>query len=354
MPTVSGFTTFGIIRKRMSDLYADFALRIKEGGLFGTQTTADAPDTFPTDPLVQIMATTSASLHELWEAVELYYAQLDRRTATGVYLEYLHGQGIARAVGQSDDDYRAILLNASARPTRTDIITVTTARPDIECAALVFSTAANPIDGIPVGAATVVVKGCNGNVDYNALATDIFTHVELGTHQLYGPREGYHQVPGGSCITYKFTDAQPVYAALELIGYTTSACIPVTGAIDIPAAAASILQMFMGSCGIGNPISAPNVVQALAALPGFVVTDVRMARRARQLWGNACVPADAPKVMICGVETPWVTSITCGPTAGETWCAPSERCITPHPWEFVTFDAQFITTSPDTTKGGCI
>ena len=91
MVTVSGFTTSGIIRKRMADLYSDFALRIKESGVFGTQTTVDAPDLFPADPLVQIMATTAGSLHELWEAVELWFSQLDPRTASGTYLEFLHG-----------------------------------------------------------------------------------------------------------------------------------------------------------------------------------------------------------------------------------------------------------------------
>ena len=100
-------------------------------------------------------------------------------------------------------------------------------------------------------------------------------------------------------------------------------------------------------------MSTATAMRAIGALPGFVVTDVRLARRARQLWGNDCDPTNAPMVTICGVETPWVTSITCGFNAGEVWCPPSGSCMDARPWEYLAFDEQFITVVEDTTLGGC-
>lgn len=352
MPTVSGFTTFGIIRKRMADLYADFALRIKQGGVFGTQTTADAPDLFPSDPLVQIMATASASTHELWEAVELFYAQLDPNTASGVYLEYLHGArlGITRDPGQTDAEYRAAIQAALARPLRHDLTVVAAARPDISCAVLLTSTADAPIEGVPAPGNMLVVKGCDP--DYTALAEDLYNSVELGLHQFYGDVTASYQPPGGGCVTYKVQPAQPLFAAVEVHGYYTDSC----GGSNADAVRSTVLarlQAEFDTCAVGTLLSTATAMRAIGALSGFIVTDVRLARRARQLWGNDCDPTDAPMVTICGVETPWVTSITCGFNAGEVWCPLSSSCMDARPWEYLAFDEQFITVVEDTTLGGC-
>lgn len=354
MPTVSGYTTFGIIRKRMADLYADFALRIKESGVFGTQTTADLPDSFPTDPLVQIMSTTSASLHEVWEAVELWYTQLDPRTASGTYLEYMHGLrlGIARGVGQSDADYRIAILAALARPTRTDIATVAAARPDIDCAVLLTSTVDNPLPNVPTPGNVLVVKACAGVVDYHALACDIYASVELGVHEFYGEQIGSCVTPTGGCVLYKFSEAQPLFAAVQVTGYYTAACAG-TAQVDVTASVLAKLNAAYASCAIGADVNTAVMFPVLGTIEGFVVTDIKLARRPRQLWFNDCDPATAPKVTICAKEVPWVTSITCGLTAGEVWCAPAVPCLILNPWEYIAFDAQFITVINDATKGGC-
>lgn len=352
MVTVSGFTTFGIIRKRMADIYSDFALRIKESGVFGTQTTADAPDLFPTDPLVQIMATTSASLHELWEVVELWFAQLDPRTASGTYLEFLHGSrlGIARAGGQTDSEYRAAILSAFSRPARTDIVTVATARPDIDCAVLLTSSTEAPIEGIPTPGNALVVKGCG--VDFQALATDIYTYVDLGVHHLYGEVVAYHQPAVGGCITYNFMEAKAVFAAVEVHGYYTDTC-GLSPESDVLAAIYARLRDTYSECGLGIGFNAATASLAIGAITGFVVTDIRIARRAKELWPDGCALDDATHVMLCGVSTPWATSTTCAFDAGETWCAPVDGCLSILPWEHVSFDPQFITVVEDLTQGGC-
>lgn len=343
MPTASGFTTFGIVRKRMADLYSDFALRIKENGVFGTQTTADAPDVFAADPLVQIMATTSASLHEVWEAVELWYGQLNLETATGTFLDQLHGSrlGVLRAVGQTDESYRATLLAATARPSRTAIETVAVGREDVECAKLVLSTPQAPVEGIPAPGAALVIKGCA--VDYNALACSIADSVELGMYSLVGNRFGSCTLDNGSCLTYTFMEAVPVYAAMEVKGFYSDGCSRAstdTLREQIAAALTAATQ-----CQIGSVVSGGSAMRVLSVIEGFVVTEVRFARRARELWGNGCDPADAPKVMLCGIETPWVTSQTCGIGAGEVWCEPTEACLGLDPWEYIAFDQQFITVT---------
>ena len=358
MPTISGFTTFGIIRKRMSDLFSDFAARIKENGVFGTQTTADLPDQFATDPLVQIMATTSASLHEVWEAVELYYAQLDPRSADGIYLENMHGLrlGIARGAGQTVESYRSAILSAIQRPTRNHITTIASARPDIDCAVLLTTTPDYQIPGIPTPGNVLVVKGCPSGtaetIDYDALAEDIFNSVELGVHQLYGDKTGTHAPNASSCITYQFMEAQPLFVAVEVDGYFTSSC----GSSELAAqksAIAVVLKDVYSSCGLGSTVNEFIIRNALTRLSGFVATSIRLARRAPQLWGDGCAPVGAPLVEICGKTIPWVTSKTCGIGAGEIWCAPSTDCVNVNPWEYILVDEQFITVQEDETKGGC-
>lgn len=352
MVLATGFTTFGIVRKRLADIYGDFALRIKESGVFGTQTTVDAPDTFPSDPLVQIMVTTGASIHEVWEAVELWYTQLDPATASGAYLEHLHGSrlGILRAPGQTDTEYRATLLNALVRPNRNNLLTVLDARTDVECAALLTSTVDNPIEGIPAPGNAIVVKGCN--LDYAAMAGDLYNSVELGLHQFYGDKIGSHMPAAGGCVTYRFMEAEPLYVALEVHGYYTEVC-GTNGASTVQAAVLAAMQRAFPSCRIGEGLNTATAMTAIGVLSGFVVTGVSMARRARQLWGNGCDPADAPKVTICGTETAWVSSITCGTNPGEVWCPPAPGCLDIKPWEYVALDAQFITVVEDPTKGGC-
>jgi hypothetical protein len=355
MPTTSGLTTFGIIRKRMADLYADFALRIKEGGVFGTQTTADLPDTFPTDPLVQIMTTTTASLHELWEAVEFYYAQLDPKTASGVFLDNLHGQrvGIARGVGQTDESYREAILSALARPTRNHIETVASARPDIDCAILLTSTVTDPIVGIPAPGNALVLKGC-GVVDYNALAKDIYDTIELGPHQLHGDVIGSYAPNATSCATYRFFEADPIFPAMAIQGYFTATC----GVTDIAAIKTTItatLNALYSACGLGAQLNAAVVTATLANLAGFIVTDVKLARRSRELWPMPCPDLSAATtVSICGVVTPWVTHEICGLKAGEVWCPPTSDCLQVKPWEYISIDPQFITVVEDATRGGCV
>lgn len=338
MSTASGFTSFGIIRKRMADLYADFALRIKESGSFGTQTTADAPDIFPTDPLVQIMATTSASLHEVWEAVELWYAQLDPNTAEGVYLEYLHGRrlGVSRAVGQGDPEYRTAILNLLGTKTpRTNIEILAAARPDVDCALLLTSTVENPLPNIPAPGNALVVKGAD--IDFDALAQDIFTHVELGLHQFYGEQTG--SVSASPCVTYKFIKARPLFCSVQIKGRPVDACT----ATDIPslkAEAALRLSAITNACILGSNISSADVLRALGDLPSMVVQDVKLARRAKLL--TACDADNAPLVTIDGVEQPWANDKICGFDAGEVWCAEHSGCLPVLPWEYVAFDTQFI------------
>lgn len=353
MVTVSGFTKFGIIRKRMADLFADFALRIKETGVFGTQTTVDAPDLFPTDPLVQIMSTTSASLHELWEATELWYSQLDPRTASGVYLESLHGLrlGITRADGQSDSEYRAAILAAFSRPARTDIVTVATARPDIDCAVLLTSTVENPIEGIPTPGNALVVKGCN--IDYQALAADLYTYVDLGVHHLYGEVAAFYATSTGGCVPYRFIEAKPVFVGVEVHGYYTADC-GLSPEEDVLAAIYTRLRDTYSECGLGVGFNSATAALAIGAVPGFIVTSVNIARRAKQLWPADCPTDDAARVTICGNEVIWATSTTCGFSAGEVWCPSVNGCLDILPWEHVAFDPQFITLVQDTTDGGCL
>jgi hypothetical protein len=353
MPTVSGFTTFGIIRKRMADIYADFALRIKEGGVFGTQTTADLPDTFPTDPLVQIMTTTSASLHEVWEAVELWYSQLDPRTASGVYLEHMHGLrlGISRASGQTDDEYRAVLLAAVGRSTRTDIATVAAARPDIDCAQLVTSTVGVPIDGIPAPGNALVVKGCN--IDYAALAADIYNQIDLGVHQFYGDIVVPHSTENGGCVAMTFMEARPLLAQVNVTGYYVGECVTTTEAA-VRTFVRDRLSASFSSCGLGVGINAATAMLAIAAIPNFIVTGITFGRRARMLLGDGCTMDEPPLVTYCGEDIEWTTTEVCGFNAGEVWCAATEACVLVHPWEFLLFDERYLTVIEDATQGGCI
>jgi hypothetical protein len=353
MPTFSGLTTFGIVRRRMSDLYLTFARRIKEGGAFGLVTTVDTPDLYPGDPLVQIAATASASTSEVWEVAEFFYAQLDPASASGLYLERLHGAriGITKAPGQSDDDYRAVIAAAlQSRPLRNDIVTLAVAQPDIECAALHLSTVANPIAGIEAPGAMLVVKGCA--IDYAALAEQLFQHVELGLHTWHGDVSIGHASANGGCIQYKFQPAQPVYVAMRVKGYLTDAC----GKGDLsklPKVINDVLVAVYGSCGLNATASASALRVALANLSGFVVTDLKLATRRKQLWGDGCDTAAATIVTLCGQATPWATSTTCGPSAGEVWCDPNADCIELKPWEYIAFDQQFITVIEDSTLGGC-
>lgn len=348
----AGLSTFGVVRKRMADLIIDFALRIKEGGAFGAQTTVDNPDSFPGDPLVAIATTSAASDAELWEAVELWYAQLDPETATGIYLERMHGErvGIARATGQSDADYRAAILAAiRARPTRSDPETVAVQRPDIECARLLVSTLAAPIDGIPAPGAMLIVKGCN--IDWQAFAADLYSYVELGAWSLYGSRGILYTPPSGGCIGYQVQEAIPVFAAIDIGIRRKSAC----GGPDlamIKAAIVAMLQANFGTCGLGAGLSGTDLIAALGPIADAEITHVRFARRARQLIGSGCDTADLPAVTICGVSQPWASAETCGYEAGEVWCDPDAPCLSLRPWEYMAFDAQFVTVS-EADRGLC-
>lgn len=353
MPTTSGYTTFGIIRKRMADLYADFAQRIKEGGVFGTQTTADAPDIFPTDPLVQIMTVTSASTAELWEAVEKWYQQLNLETAEGVYLEFVHGRraGILRDIGQTDDSYRAAIRGALASPARSTITTVATSLASIECAALVVSSVENPIPDVPAPGNALVIKGCNP--DYDELAQALYDSVELGLHQFYGDIVASVRPPDGGCVTYRFIKAEPLFIALEIVGYFTTTCGESIVDDIVTASTARLTAAFSGNaCALGGNFNSALAATLLSGLPEFVVTEVRVARRARQLFPIDC-DFTGVAVDVCGVVTPWATATTCGTGAGEVWCEPVVGCVSLLPWEYVAFDTQFITVTEDPTQGGC-
>lgn len=353
MPTSSGLTTFGIIRRRMSDLYVEFANRLREGGAFGTQTTVDAPDTFPSDPLVQIATAASASAHELWEAVELWFTQLDLDTASGVYLERLHGArvGIARPIGMIDDEYRRLIQAAvRTRPTRTDPVSVASGVDGVTCAKLLLSTTAAPIDGIPAPGAMLVINGCA--IDYQALAQAMYDNVELGLYNWIGDRTVGYSAGAGSCVSYTFQEAQPLFAALDIRVQSTASC----GAVDLAAirtAAVEALTVRYGACSIGGALTRPMVISALSGLPDLIIGDVKMARRARVLTGNGCDPAGLPTVTVCGASTVWATSITCGPSAGEVWCEPEGDCLNLQPWEYLAFDPQFVTVTLDNSLASC-
>lgn len=353
MPTVSGYTTFGIIRKRMADIYLDFATRIKAGGAFGTQTTADLPDTFPTDPLVQIMTTTSASIHEVWEAVELWYSQLNPYTASGAYLEYLHGArvGLARADGQTDAEYRALILAKTPFTSRMTLDGVASAQGDIDCAVLLTSTPAAPIEGIPAPGNALVVKGCS--VDYDALAQRLYETTELGLHQFYGNKTGSYKIPNGGCVSYAFMDAVPVFVGINVTGYYTDECGTPDTAVT-SAQVAAMLAVAYASCGLGVSVNFAAVLPLVATIAGFVPTGITFVRRPKQLGGVGCLEEGAAIVTVCGVEQPWATSVNCGHGAGEVWCNDYTQCLTLNPWEYPLFDAQFVTTTVDETKGGCI
>lgn len=348
----TGLSAFGVVRKRMADLIIDFALRIKEGGAFGAQTTVDNPDDFPGDPLVAIATTAAASDAELWEAVELWYAQLDPETATGVYLDRMHGErvGIARASGQSDEDYRAAILAAiRSRPTRSDPATVAIQRPDIECARLIVSTLAAPVDGIPAPGAMLVVKGCN--IDWQALAADLYQYVELGAWSLYGSRGILYTPPTGGCIGYYVQDAVPVFAGIDISVRLKAEC----GGPDLAAVKAYVMQVLQaryGACALGGAISASDVIAAVGPIDGAELLSVRFARRARQLVGSGCDTSALPAVTLCGASVPWVSAETCGYEAGEVWCAPDAPCLSLRPWEYLAFDSQFVTVS-EGSGGGC-
>lgn len=354
MATSSGLTSFGIIRRRMADLYLNFATRIKEGGAFGTQTTVDQPDLFPGDPLVQIASASSASAHELWEAVELFYSQLDPETASGIYLERLHGAriGTARAIGQSDDEYRQIILQTMRqRPSRSDPASIAAARDDVDCARLVLSTIGAAVEGIPAPGAMLVVKGCS--VDYQALAADLYNGVELGLHTWYGSVTAGHRPIAGGCVVYNFQPALTMFAAVRVTGYSVDACSTADHA-SVKAAILSKLRTAFVGCELGSGFNSALALGAIGQIDGFVVTGLTLARRPRQLIADGCPLDGLTTVMDCGVETPWASSITCGVGAGEVWCDAYQACLALLPWETLAFDEQFITVVDDLTQGGCL
>lgn len=353
MATNSGLTSFGIIRRRMADLYREFADRLKEGGAFGPQTTVDEPDKFPGDPLVQIATAATASAHELWEAVEYFYAQLDYKTASGIYLERMHGTrvGVLRGVGETDEDYKQRLSQLiEARPSRSSPEAIAMARPDVECAAIVLSTTANPVEDIPAPGAMLVVKGCD--IDYAALAQDLFNGVELGLHTWYGDIEVGYGPPNGGCVQYRFQPAQPVFLAVEIIGYFTDPCMALTPESVIDTALGRLEPSILG-CALGSRINAASVVTVIGQIDGFMVTGVRLARRAKQLVVGDCEPDGLISVELCGETIIWATSVVCGPGAGEVWCPGGQQCVDLRPWEYPTFDPRFITLTQDPTYGGC-
>lgn len=332
----TGLSNFGIVRKRMSDLYADFAERIKVGGAFGPQTTLDAPDQFAGDPLVQLASAASASTHELWEAVEQYYNQFNIETASGVFLDQLHGfrAGVVRVAGQSDDDYRGAILSAIRDlPSRFDPVAVAVGQPDVECAAGIVSTDAN-------GCRTykLVIRGCKP--DYEALAQQLYDFVDLGVYELTGDVLASVQTPAGGCVTYRFEEARPILIAVRVEGIFQDDC---SDNASVRAAINTALTAFSSNCGFGGTFDASTLTLIAASIEGFDLRKVTVARRARQLVPEGCDTSGLLQIELCGDSIAWASSNTCGADRGEVWCDDDfSDCALLEDGEYPIFNEQLI------------
>lgn len=332
----SGLSLFGIVRKRMSELYSDFAERIKAGGAFGPQTVLDQPDIYKGDPLVQLASAASASDSELWEAVEFYYAQFNLETASGVFLDRLHGDraGVTRALDQSDTDFRAAIRTVlQVLPSRFDPTAIALNQPEVECAAGVVVTGD---DGCP--AYELVIRGCKP--DYQALAQALFDSADLGVYSMQGDIPVSVSTPNGGCVTYRFTEAQPIVIGVRVYGTATDGCSSID---DVSALVSAALAAFQAGCSFGGQFDAAVLLPILTAIDGFQVTRVEVARRARQLVGINCDLSGLPQIEVCGETAAWATSITCGNAAGEIWCDTDfGGCADLQSFEYPIFDSQFI------------
>lgn len=352
-----GLSTFGIVRKRMADLFSDFATRIKENGAFGSQTTLDDPDNYAGDPLVAIASAASASTHELWEAVEFYYNQLDPNSAEGQFLQRLHADRFGiNGTSMSDEQLRSAVLTAAK--TGVAMVTPTSlalADPAAKCAQLVLSKPNAPVPGLPAPGAMLVV---NGNIDYDNLAQQLWERTDIGLYDWYGDTEAQVTTPNGGCITYRFQPACRVYIGVEVFGFTdTTACDdldPSTVATSVLAA----LEAAYDGCEFGSRITNNRLRQILEAVDGFTFTGVRVKRIPKYLTCdiNSDEYGEIPTVTIDGTPTVWSTDLACGFCAGDLMGCEDEYglCVQLEPWEFADFELQFIeVTEVDASEEGC-
>lgn len=347
MATVSGLTSVGIIRKRMADLYLDFAARIKEGGAFGAVTTVDSPDDYPSDPLVQIAATASVSTAEIWEATEGFYNQLDWRTATGRYLETLHAErlGIVRSPGMTDDALRALVAaKVNGGIPQQGPASLASRMDTVECASFIKSTTANPVAGIPTPGAMLVVKESALPVDYTALAQQIWDETDIGLFEYHGDTEVSLPTANGGCVTIAIQPACRVYVGVRIHGFfTASSCVAITEAQVLQHYRDAIKEHFLGVCRIGGmQIDSDALRQVMPTLAGFVLTGFTFERRPRVLVSVGCEEDGVPLVEINGEIERWESSSVCGYCQGETWCNDWRPCLSLPVWEFPDADIQFM------------
>jgi len=361
---LNGVTIFGVVRKRMDDLLRDFRdrLKIDQNGnpstVFGAVTTLDNPDAYPGDGLVQLAAASAASDAELWEAVEFFYAQLDPNQSQGRYLERFHGIprfGLAwNTATQTQQEYEAQirqLINSGAD--RFDVNVIALRQDDVICASQIFSTALNPIEGLPAPSSMLVVRG--QNVDYQALAQSIFNGSEFGLYDFLGDQSvQVNTDENGGCVNFRFQEACRIFIDIAVEGYrTNSACDVAITNEQIQDAVISTLKAFYDRCEFGMAVTSSVLRGALGAIEGFTVTDVSVRRRAPQLYPLGCDTSTATVVEIDGTAALWAGDTPKGCTfcTAETWCLTRTDCVQLQPWEFPDFDSAFyalVVTEPET------
>jgi len=344
---ITGGTTFGIVRKRMADLYNDFAARIKADGAFGPLTTVDNPDLYKSDPLVQLAAAASASDAELWEVVEFHFKQFDSQSSSGRYLEAYWGIprfGLARQIGEDWAVYEAKIKNLIQNGAgRYDPPVSAMSFPGVECAAQVFSTPNNPIEGMAAGTSMIVIKACDP-IDYDALAAHLWATTEYGIYDFVGDNTASADTGAGGCVGYNLQPACPIVVDLLVSGYPVGPKCVAAGGVTAETKLAIIEQMnaAFSLCQFGT-VFRSSEISAMLDIDGFITEDVTFRRRAPELIGGGCdAPADAPLVEICGAAAAWVSDVICKFCSGEVWCGNRTDCLRLNPWEYPVFNISFV------------
>lgn len=347
----SGFTSAGIVRKRMSEIFTAFASAIKEptdpsdptSSAFPPQTTLDNPDAYPGDPLVAIATAHAASTHEVWESLEGLQNNLDPSTANESYLRLVHAPrfGISTNSNLSTEDLRALIVDrgCSGVP-MASASQIALCVPSVECATVVRSTLQNPVDGMPVNTAMLVIKG---EPNWNDLAYALFAGMDFGLFDLVGDVQGV-ATNSVNDLCYRFQPACRVYAGLGIRARRNAGCGIFDGAFVRQTVAERLAAKYSG-CGFGQYLSSSELIAEIGEIEGYVIESIGLQRRAKMLVGKNCADTAAPDVVIDDALVSWSTSDLCGYCRGEMWCKTYSDCIALRPWEFVAFDLAFTAAS---------
>lgn len=316
-----------IFPRVFATLVSDINTKLKDSGLFGTETALDHPDSYSASPLAQLVTATVGAQIDTDASIAYMANQLTPQTSTGAVLRKAFAEPLGiNTNGKTDEQIRAQVLQMQAASySRGSLVEVALSDDNVHSANFIK---------VDDNTAIIAVRPISSDYDWDALGLRFFEESDIGLFDLVGDIEVI--VEPSSCLSYKIRQACPVFVAMNFT-YRQSECAE----FDEVAAAEKISEILNGA--FYNVGESPNdILRRAIEGTDYPLSNVKLARRAKELDLTGEFD-DATTVTIFGEEVVWAGSDLCEYCTPEAWQDTVSDCLTLWGWEYPIFDPQFIT-----------